>query len=85
MKILSFASSLLKQSDLLRVVRPITQPCIIGCHGACNLESIAAIVFCITGVRAQTDILHKNDSSTFSTGGMVRRQNFDLFVDKSLQ
>ena len=34
-------------------------------------------------VRTQTDILHKSDSSAFSTGGMARRQNFDLFVDKS--
>ena len=36
-------------------------------------------------VCAQTDILHKNDSSTFSTGGMARRQNLDLFFNKSLQ
>ena len=68
---------------------------ITSCHGACNSESIAAIntqFFCITVLRAQTDILHKNHicttctcSSTFSTGRMVRRQTFDLFVDKSLQ
>ena len=36
----------------LRVVRPITKPCITGCHGACNSESIAAMntqfFFCIT-------------------------------------
>ena len=56
-----------------------------------NLESIAAIyehaVFCITvyAHTARTDILHKNDSSTFSKEGMVRQQNFDFFVDKSLQ
>ena len=31
----------------------------------------------------QTDILHKNDSSTFSREGMARRQKYDLFVDKS--
>jgi len=39
--------------------------------------------FCITVYVQQTDILHKNDSSTFSREGMARRQKYDLFVDKS--
>ena len=29
----------------------------------------------VFSVRAQTDILYKNDSPTFSTGGMARQQN----------
>jgi len=43
------------------------------------------MLFLHYSVRAQTDILHKNDSSTFSRGGTARRQNFDLVVDKTLQ
>ena len=36
----------------------------------------------VFALRAQADILHKNDSSTFSTGGIAWQQNFDLFVEK---
>ena len=40
---LSWVRKDVRASRILRVVRPITLPCITGCYGACNSESIAAM------------------------------------------